>query len=171
MSTVGGDADEYVRVSVCFIIPPAAKNRSEWRRRKRRVLQEHFDYDFEDLIQQANTQVESVLSRVHICEQDSANKRQASASPSAGSAGGPVAAAAIAELAEELLMALRDCAALRRCVRFDSLAVRSFTLRDNNQLAKHRGYLARLACDHPSHRPGAQINQTTILSCLVLSGA
>jgi hypothetical protein len=81
-------------------------------------LQEHFDYDFEDLIQQANTQVESVLSRVHICEQDSANKRQASASPSVGSAGGPVAAAAIAELAEELLMALR------RCVCFGSLAVR-----------------------------------------------
>jgi hypothetical protein len=87
-------------------------------------LQEHFDYDFEDLIQQANTQVESVLSRVHICEQDSANKRQASASPSVGSAGGPVAAAAISELAEELLMALRDCAALRRCVCFGSLAVR-----------------------------------------------
>lgn len=87
-------------------------------------LQEHFDYDFEDLIQQANTQVESVLSRVHICEQDSANKRQASASPSVGSAGGPVAAAAISELAEELLMALRDCAALRRCACFGSLAVR-----------------------------------------------
>ena len=45
------------------------------------------------------------------------------------------------------------------------------TLRDSKQLAKHRaGYLARLACDHPSHRPGVQVNQTTILSCVVLSG-
>lgn len=74
----------------------------------------HFDYDFEDLIQQANTQVESVLSRVYICEQDGANKRQPEPSPGAGHS---AVAMAVAELAEELLMTLRDCAALRRCVR------------------------------------------------------
>ena len=74
------------------------------------VVSEHFDYDFEDLIQQANTQVESVLSRVHICEQDPANKRRPEASPGVSRP----ASAAVAELAEELLMALRDCAALRR---------------------------------------------------------
>jgi hypothetical protein len=73
----------------------------------------HFDYDFEDLIQQANTQVESVLSRVYICERDSANKRQPEASPGPGHS---AVAVAVSELAEELLMALRDCAALRRCV-------------------------------------------------------
>ncbi len=71
----------------------------------------HFDYDFEDLIQQANTQVESVLSRVYICEQDSANKRQPEASPGAGHS---AVAVAVSELAEELMMTLRDCASLRR---------------------------------------------------------
>ena len=75
------------------------------------VVSRLFDYDFEDLIQQANTQVEAVLSRVHICEQDSANKRQPEASPGASHS---AVAVAVAELAEELLMALRDCAALRR---------------------------------------------------------
>ena len=74
----------------------------------------HFDYDFEDLIQAANTQIESVVSRVHICEQDNGNKRQPEASPGANHS--PVSAA-VSELAEELLMALRDCAQLRRCVR------------------------------------------------------
>ena len=73
----------------------------------------HFDYDFEDLIQAANTQIESVVSRVHICEQDNGNKRQPEASPGANHS--PVSAA-VSELAEELLMALRDCAQLRRCV-------------------------------------------------------
>ena len=77
------------------------------------MVADHFDYDFEDLIQQANTQVESVLSRVYICEQDSANRRQPEASREAGHS---AVAVAVAELAEELLMALRDCAALRRYV-------------------------------------------------------
>ena len=60
----------------------------------------------------ANTQVQSVLSRLRVCERDPLNQRTPAASPAARSL--PPAAAALGEMAEELLSALRDCATLRR---------------------------------------------------------
>ena len=56
--------------------------------------------------------MQSVLSRLRVCERDPLNQRTPAASPAARSL--PPAAAALGEMAEELLSALRDCATLRR---------------------------------------------------------